>query len=312
MSGVPSSSRRPRSVVQRESKSSTQKVSSETSYKPSWRTEASYKPSWHTETSYKPSEGAIAGRASVVASSQHTDPNNRSFGRTDQWATSKELGSHDSSRGNARRSLNYSFAASRAEDSERIISELRRKIRDLKQEVRDRSPAKERSRNRVNASKRKNPEHSTSSLNLRSEDIAETSCSESESRSLTPRVVSKERSETGRHSRSRPPLSSGKGPRSKEHASRKTTRLGGQHAVWKALDLVSSSPFSRQIERAELPERYTSPRFEIYNGRTDRVAHIGRYQQSMDLSRYNDPFMCRLFPSSLGKITLRWFNQLGR
>uniref|UniRef100_A0A2N9GF79 Uncharacterized protein n=1 Tax=Fagus sylvatica TaxID=28930 RepID=A0A2N9GF79_FAGSY len=119
MSRVPSSSRHPRSVVQWESKSSAQKVSSEISYKPSWRTETSYKPSWHIETSYNPSKGATAGRASVVASSQHTDPNERSFRRTDQWAISKELSSHNSDKGNAQRSLNYLSTASRkAEDNE--------------------------------------------------------------------------------------------------------------------------------------------------------------------------------------------------
>ena len=32
----------------------------------------------------------------------------------------------------------------------------------------------------------------------------------------------------------------------------------------------------------------------------------------MAFSRYNDPLMCRLFPSSLGEVALRWFNQLGR
>jgi hypothetical protein len=82
------------------------------------------------------------------------------------------------------------------------------------------------------------------------------------------------------------------GPRTKDRVSSKTARPGGQHAVWKALDLVSSSPFSREIERAELPERYTALRFETYNGRTDPVAHISHYQQRMALSRYNDPFMC--------------------
>ena len=82
--------------------------------------------------------------------------------------------------------------------------------------------------------------------------------------------------------------------------------------MWKALNQVLSSPFSRQIERAELLERYTAPSFEIYNGRTDPVAHIGRYQQSMALSCFNDPLMCRLFPSSLREVALRRFNQLGR
>ena len=70
--------------------------------------------------------------------------------------------------------------------------------------------------------------------------------------------------------------------------------------------------FSREIKRAELPERFTTPCFEAYNGRTDLVVHISYYQQRMALSRYNDPLMCRLFPSSFGEVALRWFNQLGR
>ena len=60
-----------------------------------------------------------------------------------------------------------------------------------------------------------------------------------------------------------------------------------------------------------MPERYLVPQFEIYNGRTDPVTHIGHYHQSMALSRNNDPLMCRLFPSSLGEVAMRWFNQLG-
>jgi hypothetical protein len=91
---------------------------------------------------------------------------------------------------------------------------------------------------------------------------------------------------------------------------RKKARREEQGAVWKVLDLVSSSPFTEEIERAELPEKFTAPHFEVYNSRTDPVAHIGHYQQRMALCRYNDPLMCRLFPSSLGEVMLRWFNQL--
>uniref|UniRef100_A0A2N9FFW9 Integrase catalytic domain-containing protein n=1 Tax=Fagus sylvatica TaxID=28930 RepID=A0A2N9FFW9_FAGSY len=271
---------------------------------PSWHTETSYEPSWRTEASHKLSKGAAAGGASVSASSQHTDPNDRSFGRNDRWEQSKELGLHKSDRGNAWHNLKYSSTASQFEDSERVISALRREVRDLRLQARDQSPAKERPRNKVNASKRKNPEHSITSLNLRGKNFAKNSCSESKSWSLTPPALSKLPLETARHSRSNPPFSGGRGPRLKDHASRKTAHPGGQHAVWKALDLVSSSPFSKQIEKAELPERYTTPRFEIYNGRTDPVAHIGLYQQSMALSRFNDPLMCRLFPSSLGEVAL--------
>jgi hypothetical protein len=87
---------------------------------------------------------------------------------------------------------------------------------------------------------------------------------------------------------------------------------GEQGAVWKALDQISSSPFSEEIEHAKLPPRYTAPGFEMYNGRTDPVAHIGHYHQRMALSRHNDALMCKLFPSSLGEVALRWFNQIDR
>ena len=50
----------------------------------------------------------------------------------------------------------------------------------------------------------------------------------------------------------------------------------------------------------------------MYNERTDPVAHIGHCHQRMALYRHNDPLMCRLFPSSLGEVALRWFNQIDR
>ena len=150
-----------------ESRSPAQRVSSETLYKPSWP----------TETPYETSEGAIAGRASARAPPQHTDPNEGSVRRRNQGATSKDLGSHYSGRKNVWGGLKYSSITSRTEDSERIISELRWEIRDLKQEARSRAPAKERPRNKVNASKRKNPEYSTLPLNSHNEDFFETSSS---------------------------------------------------------------------------------------------------------------------------------------
>ena len=186
MSGVPSSSRHPHSVVHRESRSSTRKFSSRTSYRPSRETTAS--------------------RTSAMASSQHTDPNERSARRANRWATSNELGSYNTSLGDIRHTLNYPSTGSRAEDSERIISQLCWEIHDLRQEARNRSPAQERPRNRVNVSKRNNPEYSSWSPNSRSENYAETSCSQFESRSLTLWAVSKQPLKLGGHSRSRPPF----------------------------------------------------------------------------------------------------------
>ena len=215
MSGIPSSSRHHRSVPQ-ESTDSAQKVSSGTSYRPSRR----------TETSYETANGAAAGETSVMAPLQHTDPNDGSVRRADQGATSKKLGSHKSSRENVRRSLNYSHATSQTEDSAIIISKLHREIHDLKQGARSQSPAKERLRNRVNASKRRNLGHDS-----RCEDFSETSCSQSEPRSLTLQPTRRQPLESGGHSRTRPPLHIGKGQQTKEHAPKKTSRPGGQHTV---------------------------------------------------------------------------------
>jgi hypothetical protein len=117
MSGVPSSSRHPHFVIRRVSRSSARTTTS--------------------GTSYRPFGEVAAGRTSIVASSQHTGPYERSAMRADQWATSKELGSHKTGLGHVRHTLNYSSTGSWAEDSERIISELRREIHDLRQEARD-------------------------------------------------------------------------------------------------------------------------------------------------------------------------------
>ena len=45
-------------------------------------------------------------------------------------------------------------------------------------------------------------------------------------------------------------------------------------ALSKALDRFSQSPFTRRIERAELPQRFHQPTFVVYNGRTDPVEHV--------------------------------------
>uniref|UniRef100_A0A2N9J8N6 Uncharacterized protein n=1 Tax=Fagus sylvatica TaxID=28930 RepID=A0A2N9J8N6_FAGSY len=190
-----------------------------------------------------------------------------------------------------------------------LIAELRREISDLRKEARGKSPTKERPRRRPGKTDR---ESSEKSFSTRIEVWAETpSPTEKVPSSAHPsglvRVV-KERQKrfdrriSERHDRDVLPPS----------VPKKKARRGEQGAVWKALDLVSSSPFSEEIEHAKLPEKFTAPRFEVYNGRTDPVAHIGHYHQRMALCHHNDPLMCRLFPSSLGEFALRWFNQIDR
>nr|XP_023889666.1 uncharacterized protein LOC112001719 [Quercus suber] len=64
----------------------------------------------------------------------------------------------------------------------------------------------------------------------------------------------------------------------------------GNDAMSKALSQISRSPFTRRIEGAEMPRRFNQPTFTIYNGKTDPVEHV--------------------FPSSLGPVAMRWFDNL--
>ena len=75
-------------------------------------------------------------------------------------------------------------------------------------------------------------------------------------------------------------------------------------AMSKALDRISQSPFTHRIERATLPRRFHQPMFAIYNGRTDPV------EQRMAVHTRDEALMCRIFPSSLGPMAMRWFDSL--
>ena len=77
-----------------------------------------------------------------------------------------------------------------------------------------------------------------------------------------------------------------------------------------ALCQISKSPFVRRIDRAKLPHCFTQLIFTIYNGRTDPVKHVSHFNQMMAVYSRNEAFMCKVFPSSLGLVAMRWFDAL--
>ncbi|XP_023923566.1 uncharacterized protein LOC112034969 [Quercus suber] len=78
----------------------------------------------------------------------------------------------------------------------------------------------------------------------------------------------------------------------------------------RALRRAVRSPFSADIERAPMPDRFTRPPFSSYDEKTDPVEHVSHYIQMMSLHSHNDALMCKVFSSSLGPTALRWFNRL--
>ena len=59
-----------------------------------------------------------------------------------------------------------------------------------------------------------------------------------------------------------------------------------------------------------MPNRFTRPLFNSYNGKMDVIEHVSHYIQMMSLHTHNNALICKVFPSSLGPTTLRWFNWL--
>ena len=81
-------------------------------------------------------------------------------------------------------------------------------------------------------------------------------------------------------------------------------------ALSRALCTVAQSSFLDDIERAPMLIRFAHPPFNSYDGKIDPVEYVSHYIQMISLHTHNDTLMCKVFPSSLGPTTLRWFNGL--
>ena len=77
-----------------------------------------------------------------------------------------------------------------------------------------------------------------------------------------------------------------------------------------ALSQVAKLPFTRRIEGASLPRRFNQPTFFLYNGQTNPVEHVSHFNQKMAIHSRDEALMCKIFPSSLGPMAMRWFNGL--
>ena len=48
----------------------------------------------------------------------------------------------------------------------------------------------------------------------------------------------------------------------------------------------------------------------MYNGRIDLVEHVSQFKQKMAVHSQDKALLCRVFPSSLGPMLMRWFDGL--
>ncbi|XP_028087458.1 uncharacterized protein LOC114288172 [Camellia sinensis] len=69
-------------------------------------------------------------------------------------------------------------------------------------------------------------------------------------------------------------------------------------------------PFVRRIARAVLPKKFKAPSFTLYDEKLDPTNHIHHYKQAITLHADDEALMCRIFPSSLGPLAVRWYYKL--
>ena len=84
----------------------------------------------------------------------------------------------------------------------------------------------------------------------------------------------------------------------------------GNNAMGRALNQIFKSPFTRKIKGGRIPRRVTQPTFTMYNGRMDPVEHFSHFNQRMTIHSKNKALICKVFPSSLSPVAMRWFDGL--
>ena len=84
----------------------------------------------------------------------------------------------------------------------------------------------------------------------------------------------------------------------------------GNDVISKAFRQISKSPFVRRINKAKLPHRFSQPTFTIYNGKSDPMEHVSHFNQKIAIHSGNKALMCKVFPSSLRPVAMRWFDAL--
>jgi len=57
----------------------------------------------------------------------------------------------------------------------------------------------------------------------------------------------------------------------------------------------------------EISRHFNRLLFTYYDGKTNPMEHVNHYIQMMSLYSQNDGLICKMFPSSLRPMTMRWF-----
>ncbi|KAL0416685.1 UNVERIFIED_CONTAM: hypothetical protein Slati_3500400 [Sesamum latifolium] len=69
-------------------------------------------------------------------------------------------------------------------------------------------------------------------------------------------------------------------------------------------------PFTETVTADELPLNCRTPAIAEYDGTTDPMEHLSRFENTALLHRYTDGIKCRVFVTTFASAAQQWFNQL--
>ncbi|KAL0345686.1 UNVERIFIED_CONTAM: hypothetical protein Sradi_4399900 [Sesamum radiatum] len=69
-------------------------------------------------------------------------------------------------------------------------------------------------------------------------------------------------------------------------------------------------PFTETVMADELPLNCRTPAIAEYNGTTDPMEHLSRFENATLLHHYTDGIECRVFVTTFAGVAQQWFNQL--
>ncbi|XP_042415224.1 uncharacterized protein LOC122004397 [Zingiber officinale] len=70
------------------------------------------------------------------------------------------------------------------------------------------------------------------------------------------------------------------------------------------------TPFSQRVLDDPLPKRYQNLNVGEYSGTTDPEDHLAKFENASPLQQCSDGVKCRIFLTTLGGVTQRWFKRL--
>ena len=72
----------------------------------------------------------------------------------------------------------------------------------------------------------------------------------------------------------------------------------------------TESPFTAEVLRYPLPEKFRMPQVEAFDAVKNPIDHLNTYKNQMELHGYQDPMRCKAFATTLKGPALAWFNRL--